>query len=130
MKSKVIAVPYVVWAGIFIVVPSLFVAYFAFTDSHGSFTLENISKMGKYMNVFGRSVAYAAMPLPFCVLFSGIYWHILWLHLKERQKSICLVLLMLPMWINLVLRTQALQNILMDNGIINRFLGTFKYTVR
>lgn len=122
MKSKVIAVPYVVWAVIFIVVPSLFVAYFAFTDSHGSFTLENISKMGKYMNVFGRSVAYAAAATVLCLVFGYLLAYFM-AHLKERQKSICLVLLMLPMWINLVLRTQALQNILMDNGIINRFLG-------
>jgi spermidine/putrescine transport system permease protein len=46
-------------------------------------------------------------------------------NLKESHKSISLVLLMLPMWINLVLRTQALQKLFMDNGFINRFLDLF-----
>lgn len=124
MKSKVIAVPYVVWAGIFIIVPSLFVGYFAFTDKNGAFTLENISKIGKYMNVFGRSIVYAAAATVLCLIFGYLLAYFM-AHLKEHQKSVCLVLLMLPMWINLILRTQALQNILMDNGMLNKFLGLF-----
>ena len=122
MKSRVIAVPYVIWSGIFIIVPTLFVGYFAFTDSNGTFTFENISKIGKYANVFGRSIVYAAVATVLCLIFGYLLAYFM-AHLKEHQKSLCLVLLMLPMWINLVQRTQALQNILMDNGVINRLLG-------
>lgn len=124
MKSRVIAVPYIVWAGIFIIVPTLFVGYFAFTDSNGAFTVDNVAQMGKYMNVFGRSVAYAAVATVLCLVFGYLLAYFM-AHLKERQKSLCLVLLMLPMWINLVLRTQALQNILMDNGMLNKLLSFF-----
>ena len=125
MKSKVIAVPYIVWAGIFIIVPSLFVAYFAFTDSSGSFTLSNVARIGEYTHVFVRSILYAAVATLFCLLFGYILAYIM-SRLSERAKSVSLVLLMLPMWINLVLRTQAFQNILMDNGMLNKMLALLR----
>lgn len=124
MKSKVIAVPYVVWAGIFIVVPTLFVGYFAFTDNNGAFTLENVNQIFKYTTVLWRSVQYAFIATVVCLLLGYMLAYIM-SRLKENQKTVALILLMLPMWINLVLRTQALQNILMDNGIINKLLGVF-----
>ena len=127
MKSKVIAVPYIVWAGIFIVVPTAFVGYFALTDASGAFTLDNIFSMSKYLNVFGRSIVYASAATVLCLFFGYLLAYFM-AHLNEQYKSLCLVLLMLPMWINLVLRTQALQNILMDNGILNKLLSCFGMT--
>ena len=124
MKSKLIAVPYVIWSGIFIVVPTLFVGYFAFTDSNGDFTFDNVRQISKYTEVLWRSALYAFVATAVCLILGYILAYIM-SHLKERSKSIALVLLMLPMWINFVLRTQALQNILMDNGFINRFLDLF-----
>ncbi len=121
MKSKVIAVPYTVWACIFIVVPTLFVGYFAFTDNNGAFTIDNVKQIGKYIGVLWRSVQYAFIATVVCLIFGYMLAYVM-SRLNESHKSICLVLLMLPMWINLVLRTQALQNLLMDNGIINKFL--------
>lgn len=123
MKSKVIAVPYIIWAGIFIVVPTLFVGYFAFTDNSGAFTLENVKQISRFTDVLARSAAYAAIATVVCLFFGYILAYIM-SHLKERAKSITLVLLMLPMWINFVLRTQALQNLLMDNGFINMLLDS------
>lgn len=122
MKSKVIAVPYIIWAGIFIVVPTIFVGYFAFTDANGAFTLENIKQISKYTEVLGRSALYAGVATIVCMLLGYMLAYIM-SKLSERSKSIALVLLMLPMWINFVLRTQALQNLLMDNGFINKFLN-------
>lgn len=124
MKSKVIAVPYIVWTIIFIVVPTLLVGYFAFTDNTGAFTFDNVVKIGDFVQVFWRSISYAAVATVCCLFFGYIFAFIM-TNLKENHKSIALVLLMLPMWINLVLRTQALQNLLMDNGFINRFLALF-----
>ncbi len=117
-----IAVPYIIWAGIFIVVPTVFVGYFAFTDVNGAFTLENIRQISKYTGVLWRSVLYAGVATIVCMLLGYMLAYIM-TKLSERSKSIALVLLMLPMWINFVLRTQALQNLLMDNGFINRFLN-------
>ncbi len=117
-----IAVPYIVWAGIFIVVPTIFVGYFAFTDDTGKFTFENVKQISKYSEVLWRSVLYAAVATAVC-LFLGYILAYIMSHLSERSKSVALVLLMLPMWINFVLRTQALQNLLMDNGFINKFFN-------
>ncbi len=122
MKSRVIAVPYIIWAGIFIVVPTIFVGYFAFTDANGMFTLENVKQISKYTEVLWRSVLYAGVATVVCLLLGYMLAYIM-SNLSERSKSIALVLLMLPMWINFVLRTQALQNLLMDNGFINKFLN-------
>ncbi len=124
MKSKVIAVPYVVWACIFIIVPTLFVGYFAFTDNVGNFTLENVKQISKYTSVIIRSIYYAAIATVVCLVI-GYMLAFLMSKLSEGMKSVCLVLLMLPMWINFVLRTQALQNLLMDNGILNQLLSYF-----
>ncbi len=122
MKSKVIAVPYLIWAGIFIVVPTIFVGYFAFTDANGVFTLENVKQISKYTEVLWRSVLYAGVATVVCLVLGYMLAYIM-SQLSERSKSIALVLLMLPMWINFVLRTQALQNLLMDNGFINKFFN-------
>ena len=61
MKSKAVSAPYLVWMAIFIIVPMLLVAYFAFTDSSGAFTLENIARVGQYSNVFLRSIWLGAL---------------------------------------------------------------------
>lgn len=46
MKLKIFSAPYLVWMVIFIAVPLLMVAYFAFTTDGGEFTLQNISDVG------------------------------------------------------------------------------------
>ena len=123
MKNKVIAIPYIIWAGIFIVIPTIFVGYFAFTNDSGTFTLDNVKQISRFTDVLARSAVYAAIATVVCLLFGYILAYIM-SQLKERSKSIALVLLMLPMWINFVLRTQALQNLLMDNGFINMLLNS------
>ena len=124
MKSRVIAVPYIVWALIFIIVPTLFVGYFAFTDNNGAFTFDNVKRIGDFMDILWRSFIFSVIATVCCLVFGYILAYIM-SGLSESGKSIALVALMLPMWINLVLRTQALQNLLMDNGFINRFLDMF-----
>ena len=99
MKSKVIAVPYVVWMCIFIVVPTVFVGYFAFTDSDGAFTLNNVMQISKYSEVLWRSILYAAVATVVSLLFGYVLAYVM-SHLTERFKTVSLILLMLPMWIN------------------------------
>lgn len=61
MKAKAVSAPYLVWMAIFIIVPMLLVAYFAFTDSSGAFTLDNLARVGQYSNVFLRSIWLGAL---------------------------------------------------------------------
>ena len=55
MRTKLISAPYTIWMTLFIIVPMGLVAFFAFTDKSGAFTLDNIARVGQYSNVFLRS---------------------------------------------------------------------------
>ncbi len=111
MKKKLIAVPYYVWAIVFIVVPLLMIAYSAFTDANGNFTTENIMQITKYWPVMVRSVLYALVATVCCLLLGYLLAYCM-AQQTDRVKVILMILLMLPMWINFVLRTQAMQDLL------------------
>ena len=111
MKKKLIAVPYYVWAIVFIVVPLLMIAYCAFTDAGGAFTLENVQQIVKYWPVLLRSLLYALIATACCLVIGYILAYCR-AQQSDRAKAVLIILLMLPMWINFVLRTQAMQDIL------------------
>ncbi len=111
MKKKLIAVPYYVWAIVFIVVPLLMIAYSAFTDANGNFTTENIMQITRYWPVMVRSVLYALVATVCCLLLGYLLAYCM-AQQTDRVKVILMILLMLPMWINFVLRTQAMQDLL------------------
>ena len=118
MKSKAIAAPYIVWMCIFIVVPLFLVAYFAFTDSTGAFTLENIIQVGQYSDVFLRSIWMGALATLFSLLLGYPLAYII-SKSNLRRQSVLIMLVMLPMWMNFLLRTYAWMTLLEDNGMIN-----------
>ena len=122
MKRKLIAAPYLVWMVVFIVVPLLMVAYFAFTDDNGAFTLEYVSEVAKYTNIFTRSIWLAAIATVICLLIAYPLAYIL-TGLERNVQSTMLMIVMLPMWMNFLLRTYAWMTILGNNGILNTLLG-------
>ncbi len=123
MKSKAIAIPYYVWMIVFTVVPLIIVGVFAFTDSEtGGFTFSNIMEISQYIPALWRSVLYAAITTVVCLLVGFPAAYII-SRLPEDKQSTVVMLLMLPMWINFILRTYAWMNILDTNGFINQFLG-------
>ncbi len=124
MKRKLIAAPYLVWMVVFIVVPLLMVAYFAFTDDNGAFTLEYVSEVAKYTNIFTRSIWLAAIATVICLLIAYPLAYIL-TGMERNVQSTMLMIVMLPMWMNFLLRTYAWMTILGNNGILNTFLGFF-----
>ncbi|HIU30924.1 MAG TPA: ABC transporter permease [Candidatus Caccousia avistercoris] len=122
MKSKAVFAPYLVWMVIFILVPMLLVVYFAFTDKSGAFTLENIMKVGQYSNVFVRSIWLGALATAICLLTGYPVAYII-AHSSVRRQSVLIMLLMLPMWMNFLLRTYAWMTLLEDSGLINNLLA-------
>ena len=120
IRNKKLAYPYVVWMAAFIAVPLLIVAYFAFTDKSGRFTLENLVGLGQYTPVFVRSLMLAAVATVLCLVlaFPVGYWLS---RLRTSKQHIMLMLVMLPMWMNFLLRTYAWMSLLENNGILNRF---------
>ncbi|MCI9272348.1 MAG: ABC transporter permease [Clostridiales bacterium] len=122
MKSKTAAIPYVIWMLIFIVVPMALVVFFSFTDRSGQFTLENIANVGKYSTVFLRSIWLGALATAICLLLGYPLAYIISRAAGGRQ-SVMIMLVMLPMWMNFLLRTYAWMTLLENNGLINKALG-------
>ena len=120
-----IASPYVVWSVIFIVVPLAMVAYYSFTDEAGNFTLDNVAKIIEfnYLKIFGVSILYAFIATVITLLISYPLAYFM-TKTKISTQGMLMLLVMLPMWMNLLIRTYSLSNILERNGIINTILDS------
>ena len=121
MKPKLsrFAIPYVIWMALFVVAPIVLVVVYAFSNDLGGFTLENFSKMGTYAVVFGRSFKLALIATLICLVigYPGSY---MMSREGERFQRAAMVLIMLPMWINFLLRTYSWMSILENNGLLNQ----------
>ena len=125
------AIPYVVWMALFVVAPIIMVVIYAFSSASGGFTLDNFARMGTYTLVFTRSFKLALIATAICVL---IGYPVSYMMSKEgpRFQRLAMVLIMLPMWMNFLLRTYAWLNLLDDGGIlfnICRSLGLPTFSV-
>lgn len=120
--SKLLSAPYTVWMTVFIVVPMLLVGYFAFTDKAGRFTMENILSVGQYSNVFLRSIWLGALATAIS-LGLGYPFAMIIARMGARRQNVMVMLVMLPMWMNFLLRTYAWMTLLEDNGLINNALA-------
>lgn len=122
LSQKLVASPYLLWAAIFIIVPLLFVVYYSLVDANGAFTLEYVSQIGKYKDIMLNSIwlgfiatvisLVLAYPLAFIMARSNL----------NVQRTM-MMLVMLPMWMNLLIRTYSLMILLQDTGIINSALS-------
>ena len=121
-NSKLLSAPYSVWVTIFIVLPMLLVAWFAFTDGEGRFTLENILSVGQYSNVFLRSIWLGALATAISLVLGYPLAYII-AKMAPKRQSVMVMLVMLPMWTNFLLRTYAWMTLLEDNGLINAALS-------
>lgn len=127
--TRVAAVPYVIWMAIFVIVPLLFIVIYAFTDSTGAFTLDNFSNLGVYATVFKNSFLQATIATVICLLIGYPFAYIL-CHESATIQKIAILLIMLPMWMNFLLRTYAWMSILENNGFLNQFfkaIGLVEY---
>ena len=121
MKAKSASLPYLVWMAVFILIPTILVAVFAFTGRDGKFTLMNLEGVGQYSNVFLRSIWLGAVATAISLVL-GYPLAFLIARTRARQQNVLILLVMLPMWMNFLLRTYAWMTILEDSGLINRAL--------
>ena len=126
MKNKWLAAPYVVWMAIFVVAPLILVVVFAFTGQDGSVTLDNFSNMGTYVPAFRNSFILAFVATAICILIGYPLAYFLSRE-KLMVRKVAMMLIMLPMWMNFLLRTYAWMSILDDNGLINQFLSAIGF---
>ena len=124
MKNRrpLFAVPYVVWMALFVVAPIVMVVIYAFTTAAFDPTMNNFTGMGTYLSIFTRSFELALIATLVCLL---IGYPISYMMAKEGPgfQRIATVLIMLPMWVNFLLRTYAWMSILENNGLLNQFFS-------
>ncbi len=122
MKNKLswFAVPYVVWMALMVVIPILIMVVYSFTTAEFQGTLENFSEMGSYAGVFLRSFRLAIVATLICLLigYPVSYWMA---HEGPGFQRVAMALIMLPMWMNFLLRTYSWMSILENNGLLNQF---------
>ncbi len=136
-KTSFLAAPFGVWMALFTIVPIAIVLWFAFTDANGAFTLDNVREIFAYDAAKGETlwkdshvctIVYSlwlgflttvislilAYPIAFSISRAA-----------ERVQQTMVMLVMLPMWMNFLLRTQALKSLLSESGLLNQFLSLF-----
>ncbi|MBQ9737371.1 MAG: ABC transporter permease [Clostridia bacterium] len=120
--------PYIAWSAVLIVVPIFMMFLYSITNSGNSllniqFTLENFKRFAEpvYMNVFLKSIKLGIITVAICLVLGYSLAYII-AQCKEKTQSILILLVTIPMWINMLLRTYAWISILSDNGLINLLL--------
>lgn len=121
LSKKLTSAPYLVWAAIFIVVPLIFVAYYSLTDANGSFSLEYIADIGKYKDIMLNSIwlGFIATVISLVMAYPLAY---IMARSKANVQRTMMMLVMLPMWMNLLIRTYSMMILMQDTGIINSAL--------
>ena len=121
-KRPLLAIPYMVWMALFVVAPIIMVVIYAFSTASGGFTLDNFARMGTYTVIFTRSFKLAIIATFVCLL---IGYPLSYIMAKEgpRFQRVGMMLIMLPMWVNFLLRTYSWMSILEKNGLVNQFFS-------
>lgn len=130
-KSTYLALPYFAWAIIFTVLPLLLVFMFAVFKNDGEgyyFTTEYLSQLvsGKEEIIAAllRSLKLSAIATVVCLILGYPLAYIL-ANSKSKYKGLLTTLIILPMWMNFLVRTYALLTLMENSGLINQFLGLF-----
>ena len=121
--QSIAAAPHIFWSALFIILPLLIVLYYAFTDSNGNFSFANIASLPSYASIFWLSLELSIIATAICLILGYPLAYII-AKAKPKNQKIFIMLLMLPMWTNLLIRTYSIMAILDNGGILNTLLGT------
>lgn len=124
MKTKVSSMIYIIWMTIFTLIPMALIIIFSFTNKNFCITFENFLEVSKFSNIFLKSISLGAISTIIC-LFLGYPVAYIISKIKVKNQGIIIMLIMLPMWMNFLLRTYAWMTILENNGILNKFISFF-----
>ena len=128
--QRAMTAPFTIWMAIFIIIPIALVLFYAFTDANGSFTFSNILSIWEYRSTYIVSIELAVVATIICLLLAYPLAYSI-SRMKARHQQTMVLLVMLPMWMNFLIRTYAWMTILEDTGLINTlvkgFLSLFGY---
>lgn len=121
MMRHLYMVPYVVWILVFVIAPILLVLYYSFFDIHGNFSFVNYERFFTpvYLKLTVSSFLYA-----FLITFISLLvaYPTACLLTKTKHKQLWLLLIIVPSWINLLLKAYAFIGIFGAYGAANQFL--------
>ena len=120
---RIYSIPYVMWLLLFVIAPVLMIIYQSFFDMNGQFTLANYQTYftsGTYLSMTINSVWYAFLITIFTLLVSYPTAYFL---TKLKHKQLWLMLVILPTWVNLLLKAYAFIGIFSIHGSINQFMS-------
>lgn len=122
---KNLSTPYVLWALIFIVVSLFMVLYYAFTGDTGQVTLQHFVRFlsGSTLDTLFQSLKIAFISTVICLMIGYPLAYIIALNMPGGYRATAIMLVVIPMWMNFLLRTYAWVTILSKNGILNSLLG-------
>ncbi len=125
-RSRAPIVPYAVWMVLFVIAPIALVLYYSFLDLDRHFTLANYRNFfsSAYLTMTLTSFWYAAIITFFTLLIS---YPTAYLLTRTKHKNLWLILIIIPSWINLLLKTYAFIGILGLHGPINALLETLGF---
>lgn len=128
-KFSQLAVPYIVWAVLMLALPMVLIAFYSVTDSGNgivdvSFTLEHYKKFftdPDFLLILWRSIKIAIKTTIVCILVGYPVAYFI-ASSSDKVRNILVIMITLPMWINMLVRTYAWIGILSDGGIAQRLL--------
>lgn len=122
MKSRKPSIPYIIWMVVFTMIPIIMIGFTAFTDKSGNFSLEAFTNAFYYTNIFAKSLWIALISTAICLVLAYPLAYLL-TRMKESTQNTLIMLLMIPMWMNFLLRIYAWVTLLQDNGPIDMMLS-------
>lgn len=126
LAHKMAVSPYMLWSALFIVAPMFFVVYYSFTSADGGFTLGNMTQLGKYTDTFLRSIWFGFLATVLCLLIAYPLAYAIAKSSANVQRTM-VALVMLPMWMNFLIRTYSWMTILQNTGVINNILDALGF---
>ncbi|ANZ33681.1 ABC transporter permease [Staphylococcus carnosus] len=120
--NKWLFIPYIIWMIGFIIIPVILLVYFSFIDIHGHFSFANYEQIFsmRYFKMMAYSILYAAIITLVTLIIS---YPAAYFIRNSVNQNLWILVLIIPTWINLLLKTYAFIGIFSHDGIINQILG-------
>ncbi len=123
-KLKLPVLFYGLWAIFFILVPIVLIVFLGFSVEESGKTVFSLANFKRFFSPIYLSILWASFKLAFfstliCLL---IGYPFAWFIAKKKNRDIYMILIMIPMWMNFLLRTYAWLTLLGRNGLVNSFL--------
>ncbi len=122
MKSRKPSIPYIIWMVVFTMIPLIMIGVTAFKDKQGNFSLEPMINAFYYTDVFVKSLWIALISTVICLLLAYPLAYLI-TKIKKSSQNTIIMIMMIPMWMNFLLRIYAWITILQKNGPVDMALS-------